>query len=127
MHLQDLIDGMSARWMRERAETQLTLGALIEALEKLPPDKLVANLHSPHSYRGYYSDLAFELEGELRKAEEILADCRGAMGRVFKGYKGGDYVMGARTPLWVANYGCTGMKLMALREDGSIETAEDSD
>lgn len=47
------------------------------------------------------------------------------MGRVFSGWKGGDYVMGALTPLWVAEKGCCGQKLMAVRADGEIETAED--
>ena len=42
-------------------------------------------------------------------------------------YKGGDFVMGALTPMWVAHYGCTGKKLMALNADGTIETADDAD
>jgi hypothetical protein len=46
------------------------------------------------------------------------------MGQVFGGYKGGDFVMGALTPVWVADYGCCGMKIMALHAGGKIETAE---
>jgi hypothetical protein len=122
MDIQAMIDGMSARWQRERAETQMTLGELISALAAMPPDAQVAHLCRAHSYRGYYSDLAFEQDAGTRPAVDLLNDCRAAMGEVFEGYKGGDYVMGALTPLWVASFGKCGDKLMALREDGGIET-----
>lgn len=125
MNLQALVDGMSAQWQRERAETQITLGKLIEALEAMPADAQVANLDNEHSYRGYYEDLAFERLDGTRPASELLADCKAAMGQVFQGYKGGDFVMGALTPVWVANYGCCGAKLMAIYAGGEVETAED--
>jgi hypothetical protein len=44
---------------------------------------------------------------------------------VFTGYKGGDFVMGALTPLWLASYGSCGRKLMAVHAGGELETAED--
>lgn len=126
MNLQALVDGMSAQWQRERAETQMTLGKLIAALEAMPSDAEVTNLNSPHSYRGYYSDLAFERGEGTRPAAELLAECKAAMGQVFEGYKGGDYVMGALTPLWVSEYGhSSGEKLMAVMRGGGIETAQD--
>lgn len=125
MNLQALVDGMSAQWQRERAETQITLGKLIEALEAMPPDAQVANLDNEHSYRGYYEDLAFERLDGTRPASDLLADCKAAMGRVFQGYKGGDFVMGALTPVWVANCGCCGAKLTAIYAGGDVETAED--
>lgn len=125
MNLQAMMNGMSAQWQRERAETQLTLGKLIEALEAMPGNAVVANLREPGSYRGYYSDLYFERQEGTRQASDLLADCKAAMGQVFTGYKGGDYVMGALTPLWIATYGCCGQKLMAVNPGGDIETAED--
>lgn len=125
--MQALVDGMSARWQRERALTQLTLGGLIAALEVMPLDAEVANLTEPDSYRGYYSDLAFALRDGTRPASALLADCRAAMGQVFTGYKGGEYVMGALTPLWVAEYGCCGDKLMAVHVGGRIETRGDDE
>ena len=126
MSIQDLMDGMSARWMRERAETQMTLGKLISALESMPICAEVANLKEPHSYRGYYSDLAFELGQGKRLASDLLSECKKAMGEVFYGYKGGEYVMGSKTPVWIAEYGCTGLKLMDIHIGGEIETAEDN-
>ncbi len=125
LNMQALVDGMSAQWQRERAATQLTLGALIAALEKMPADAQVANLRDPDSYRGYYSDLYFERYDGTRPAAELLAECKAAMGQVFTGYKGGDYVMGALTPLWLASYGSCGQKLMAVHAGGELETAED--
>ena len=121
-NIQALMDGMSAQWQRERAETQMTLGKLIEALEAMPPDYEVANLVEAHSYRGYYSDIAFERRPGTRRAADLLAECVAAMGQVFVGYKGGDYVMGALTPVWVSSYGCCGDKLIELCAGGAIAT-----
>ena len=127
MHpIQPMVDEMIALWARERAETQMTLSKLIAALETMPSDADVAGLNSPHSYRGYYSDLAFELTDGTVKAGALLTECKAAMGQVFQGYKGGDYVMGALTPVWVASYGCCGLKLVAIHAGGEIETAEDN-
>ena len=123
--IQALMNGVSAQWQRERAETQMTLGKLIAALNAMPPDTEIANLHSPHSYRGYYEDLAFSHDIGSRHACDLLAECKAAMGKAFIGYKGGDYVMGETTPIWLAEYGCCGKKLMALNAGGDIETAED--
>ena len=123
-NLQALMDGLSAQGQRERAAQQMTLGKPISWLESLSPDTQVANLCNPDSYRGYYSDLYFERQAGTRPASELLADCKAAMGQVFEGYKGGDYVMGALTPLWIATYGCTGRKLMAMA-GSDVETAED--
>lgn len=124
--MQALIDGLSAQWQRERSETQMTLGKLIDVLEAIPPDTPVANIINAHSYRGYYSDLAFEMRDGMRPASELLKDCRAAMGEVFQGYKGGDFMMGKLTPVWVASYGCCGMKIMDLLPSGELVTAEDA-
>ena len=125
MNLQDLFDGLSARMQRERSKTQMTLGGMISALEAMPADTEVYGLYSPHSYRGYYSDLAFESKTEKVSAGNLLAECKTAMGKVFEGYKGGDYVMGALTPVWIANHGVCGLKIIAINSDGTVETAED--
>lgn len=128
MNMQALVDELSAQWQRERSQTQMTLGGLIAALEALPPETTVTpGIAYPHSYRGYYSDLAFENRSASTTASELLAACRGAMGKTFTGYKGGDYDMGARTPIWLAEYGCCGQKIKALHGDGRIETTEDTD
>ena len=124
---QALIEGLGVIWQRERAESQMTLGGLISGLSLLSPDLHVANLVNAHSYRGYYCDLAFELKPGTRQAGELLADCQSAMGRRFEGYKGGSYMMGENTPVWVANYGSCGKRLIAIHADGEIIISDDDD
>jgi hypothetical protein len=126
MHpIQAMVDGMNAEWMRQRSQTQMTLGGLIARLEQMPADTQVEGVDHPHSYRGYYSDLAFEPREQRMNAGDLLTACKGAMGQVFEGYKGGDFVMGALTPVWIADYGCCGEKLIAIRDDGTLDTAQD--
>lgn len=43
----------------------------------------------------------------------------------FECYKGGRYVMGEMTPVWIADYGCCGVKLIALRAGGDIDVDYD--
>lgn len=114
MNLQDMVDGMNARMQRDRAQGQVTLGALIEQLAALPGDAIVRGLGELMSYRGYYCDLAFEPSDRDEPIAVLLERCRAAMGRVFQGYKGGDFLMGETTPLWIAPYGSSGERLMGL-------------
>jgi len=97
----------------QRSETHLTLGNLISYLENTE-DHPIANLSHPHSYRGYYSDLAFEQEPGDISSKTLLATCKKLIGRVFVGYKGGRYKMTHTTPLWIANRGVCGRPLIAL-------------
>lgn len=114
--LQAMMNGMSAAWQAERAQTQMTLGRFIAWLETRLPDDEVVGLGSLDSYRGYYSDLAFAPDETPRPVAALLAECRGAMGKVFQGYKGGDFLMGETTPLWVAGYGDCGPRLMGMTD-----------
>lgn len=122
MDFQAMVDAWSAQMQMERSQSQLTLGELIAKLEAMPATTPVG-LVDPHSYRGYYRDLAFK-PGEST-AGAVLEAARAALGATFQGYKGGDFVMGESTPMWVAPYGCCGLKLMGINPDGSLVTAED--
>lgn len=125
MEIQALIDGMSAQWQRERSDTQMTLGGIIDLLQKMPEDFELEGFGNPHSYRGYYCDLAFEkIEGTVN-ASDAIRICKEAMGEVFTGYKGGDYMMGRLTPIWVADYGCCGEKIMGFDDCGRLITQLD--
>lgn len=62
------------------------------------------------SYRGYYDHLAFgwsEPDGvnTLNTVGKLRENVSAAMGRIFQGYKGGDFLMHRGAPLWVAEYG----------------------
>lgn len=109
---------------------RLTLGKLIDALKQTPPKthdgcillpeerevvfdfgELAPDPTSFHSYRGYYEDLAlwFRRGGTTTcSVAELLEAASGCVGKTFTGYKGGKYIMGRHTALWVAPYGLTG-------------------
>lgn len=108
--LRTYLDAVSDSMRRVRAEYHLTLGALIEQLHTAPSGAFVRyeDGKSPGremSYRGYYDDLAFE-DGGTTTVEEFLKQCSAALNQTYEGYKGGDFRMDARTPLWRSEYGC---------------------
>ena len=125
--IQALMDGLKGGWQRERAETQMTLGEMIATLEDMHSIARIDGLSEPHSYRGYYEDLAFEPTGGIMRVGELLNLCKSAMGKAYEGYKGGTFVMGEMTPVWVAYNGQTGKRLIAINRDGQIETAEEEE
>ncbi|MBF0850473.1 hypothetical protein HKD27_05980 [Gluconobacter sp. R75690] len=91
----------------------MTLIELIDFLEKQDQSKVIASgwgEGSAHSYRGYYSDLAFEARSNVTIAD-MLAEAKSALGKEFEGYKGGEYVMGRHTDCYLAEYGSCGDEL----------------
>lgn len=120
--LRKLSDAVFVVLREERAKTQMTLGQLILRLEKLlaKNPNLKIRLHDPHSYRGYYSDLAFEVEVE-RNIREVLSDAKYALDSEFTGYKGGEFIMDKDTPIWLSNYGYNSqLRLIAIGDDGKL-------
>lgn len=114
-HYVDLINKTERK---NRSETQMTLGEIIDVLSALDPDRKVVGLGTLDSYRGYYSDLAFEPDAGWRTVSELLQECRSAVGKAFEGYKGGEYVMDLDTPLWLSPWGeVSGLKLIGLKTD----------
>lgn len=89
-----------------------TLKAVIERLEKeKDPERVVPlGFARPHSYRGYYEDLAFE-PAENVTVRSMLEAARSAIGQTFGGWKGGDYTMDEWTTVWLASPGDTGETL----------------
>lgn len=135
MDLQTLLSNAVTAGREERMKTsdQMTLGELIARLEGLPmkyewnndpagadrevyldfascfPTELSA-------WRGSYSELAIEFscgrsscrhDGAM-SLEAFVTLLKDAIGKSFEGYKGGESVMGKRTPLWVAQWGDSG-------------------
>ena len=91
----------------------ITLGKLIQQLSRCNSDSYIRydfGAFTPKgidSYRGYYEQLAlgFAEPSETAKVGEILALCKGAVGKTFWGYKGGTYRMNEGSYVWVANCG----------------------
>lgn len=98
----------------------LSLGELIAALEKVEDkDRVVPiGFHRPHSYRGYYRDLAFEVTENSPTVRDMLDAARSALGKTFQGWKGGDFAMGEHTDVWlVEEQGDCGESLGAVLLD----------
>ncbi len=86
----------------------MTLAELIAFLETRDPKQIVPlGLAHPHSYRGYYDELAFEPAKNVTVGS-MLACARDALGRTFTGHKAGEYKMGEWTNVWLAEHGKTG-------------------
>lgn len=85
----------------------MRLREVIQRLEAIPADTVFTpGFGHPHSYRGYYEQLAFEPSG-CTTAGDMLAYARSAVGSVFEGYKGGEYQMGLDTKCHIASYSKT--------------------
>lgn len=122
-------DKLSKEYADDRSNSQMTLGKLIKILKTFPTVFKITGLMFPHSYRGYYCDLAFELAEpatEKMYARDLLNLCEQCINEMFEGYKGGDFVMTENTPVWIASYGCCGLKFIGITNDGKIETLEDA-
>jgi hypothetical protein len=99
-----------------RARTQITLGELMDVLMKYK-DKgsYYVAATNPHSYRGFYSDIALEpdimcpLDALVDRLTEVLD------GETFGGYKGGDFTYNENTPVFIAVKGELGYPLIGLR------------
>lgn len=102
----------------------MNLGRLIEFLEALCPDYVLPlGIKKAHSYRGYYDRLAFEPAVNVT-ARQCLECARAALNAEFRGYKGGWYRMTKTTPVYLAEWGELGQRLLAVglvlddRDDG---------
>ncbi len=129
--LQAMIDAISAEDRQTRAQYQLTLGKLIKSLESSNQNATVLCSNgispgTPYSYRGYYSDLAFELNDPVEvdlRVGDFLTTCRKILDTTLEGYKGGDFVMDADTPLWLSAWGDTSkVAIMDIvrKNDGTV-------
>jgi hypothetical protein len=86
----------------------MTLEELITALEAADPALVLPDgFDNPHSYRGYYDDLAFEPATDITVAD-MLAAARPALGTTYQGWKGGDFTMRGYTDCWLAEEGREG-------------------
>ncbi|GAB2866240.1 hypothetical protein [Hymenobacter ruber] len=83
----------------------MDLHDLITALEKQDPSIVVKHgFHNPHSWRGIYSELAFEPTENI-SVGDMLAAAKSALGTTYEGWKGGDFVMQGYTEVHIANEG----------------------
>jgi hypothetical protein len=101
------------------------LGELIERLEREDPDLvLTPGWHNPHSWRGSYSEVAFEPKPSATVAE-CLAAAREADGSTYTGWKGGEYQMGTWCDVYLAEQGRIGDAMSGLLLDLLIAAAKE--
>jgi len=122
MDLQTMLNNAMTARRAEIMKTspQLTLGELILKMEVIENKNLpvVFDIEKYHpisidSWRGSYEELAFEYsDGEnILIVRQLLKLLKGTVGRTLTGYKGGEYLMGKITPVWVANWSeCIGFR-----------------
>ena len=85
--------------------TGVELAELIKALEAEDPERaLPLGFANPHSYRGYYEQLAFEPVADVT-ISDMLKAARSALNTTYEGWKGGDFTMHKRTDCWLAEEG----------------------
>lgn len=126
MDIQNIFDMIIVNEEKKRAETQMTLGELISRLKELGNID-VDGFNKPDSYRGYYTDLAFEPTHKKEQASNLLEIAKECLGKKFYGYKGGEYTMTKITPVWFGFYGSTedSKKIISIGDDGVIVTKDD--
>lgn len=109
----------------ERPIFQMTLGSLIEKLSKCDQRKgvyinypLEIGAKGLISYRGIYAELAIDFGiGWGMPAGELLFEAKNAVGKTFEGYKGGEFLMEEKTPVWISAYSLSsGMGLFDVVE-----------
>lgn len=89
----------------------MNLEQLIELLERQNPTTVLRRgFHNPHSYRGYYEHLAFEITDDICIGN-MLRYAKEALGNTYEGWKGGDYIMNGYTDVYLSNVGETGEEL----------------
>ena len=105
----------------ERQQTTLTIGKLLPTLEVNPKfaiqiDGKKLALYYPHSYRGYYEDVAFcsKPSGQTARGLATLIK-RSVLGKTFEGYKGGDFTMTEHTMMHHASPGDCGEPLSEVQ------------
>lgn len=77
----------------------MILGDYINYLKTIPPEtKVPLGLGFPHSWRGDYSQLAFEIV-ENTTAGQMLKAAEDAVNKTYMGYKGGEFKMTENTKI----------------------------
>lgn len=90
----------------------MNLGQLINRLQQEDPNRIIPiGFCNPHSYRGCYSELAFEIELNTN-IRSLLSSAEYAVDEDFEGYKGGIFRMTTGTDCYlVVDHSCSGIEI----------------
>lgn len=124
--IQTMINTMTEIARDERSKYHVTLGEIIDTLKEISGrgegyrvvtvewDGRIMGIINPHSYRGYYSDLAFEPVDHPTTVDEVLEAADRVLDTELDGWKGGDFLMHEGVPLWIAYEGKTGDAVLSV-------------
>lgn len=126
---QRLVNSLNESMKDIRKDYHVTLGQLINVLSENQlkqvvyesPDKItVCGFNFPHSYRGYYCDLAFSPCDNISSTDDLLYILKDILDGYLEGYKGGSYQMTKDTPLWISEYGeASGLAIVDVKVSNS--------
>ena len=142
MNIADIHEAVKKqREERFNNSNQLSLWGLINEIEKCGVERENGEIKSVcfdfgsavptdlDSWRGSYDELAlgYMLSGydnksehfAERNAKDLLTHLREAIGKEYTGWKGGDFTMSKKTPIWVSNSGNSGnTAVVGVLDDG---------
>lgn len=86
----------------------MNIQELIKTLKQFHKEQSFAEgFSNPHSYRGDYYELGVEPTEDVT-VEDMILFLEGALGKTYRGYKGGDFTMHHGTDVYLAYEGCCG-------------------
>lgn len=108
---------------------QMTIDDVLETLYYLRDDLGVVEVCRVNaeggSYRGYYHEFYLQKSSSSVSINKLITFFNTeVLGEWFEGYKGGEYIMGYDTQVFIASYGCTGSALVGFRVDGNLAYPE---
>ena len=116
------------RFEKMKTSQQLMLGELIILLDHVKDEKAHIRLdfdgQCPRyldSWRGSYCEIAINYDSvdPVISVAEFVGKCKDAVGDEMEGYKGGEFIMGRNTPVWVSNYGMAGnLGVIGVKQQG---------
>ena len=66
----------------------------------------ICSPHNPHSYRGYYWQLALGYDRKkMHTVAEVLSELQNSIDKQFEGWKGGFFTMNEDTDVWISAEG----------------------
>lgn len=105
----------------------MDLGTLTDIVLACPAGTLVMtdmgeSVSNPHSYRGFYEQLAVEPTGAENTLSEVFgAELDNVIDTYLEGWKGGDFYMDSDTPVWLSYEGtCSGRAIVGAELRGNV-------
>lgn len=106
---------------------QMVLGELEKVLSEMDQAAILSPCSGLVSYRGYYDEVCINTSHDKEMSvADLLSEVREALGgKVYVGYKGGEFVYQELTPVWIADYDMTGSRLLEIDRNHDFVVVHD--